>query len=378
MWLYILIYFIVVLIVGSAKKQKQQQDYFKYIMIFLAVFVGITDMFGGYDRYIYCELWDEVADAIRDGVDVRETRIFEYYTKEVGFLAWNLITALVSRNRYIFILLTTFLLYFLLYRGIKRQTENPLFALIPFFALTFFFSFTYLRQMLAAGFAWQALQYVEKRNLKMFALWVLIGFSFHNSALIFFPVYFIPFRKFNLKWSAYAILASLILGVSGFSSALFDAYASVDAERINAAGYSIDIGFRWAYLIEALFFYYFIHRYYDKLGNDNSSLIGLNLSIIFCCILLLFIKSDNGGRLGWYFLIGLYSILSSIFAGKKKLANPLFMIIVCLFLYIRILNIWGIQLYPYKTFFTPGIREGDNIEEIYEYDHNYDKDKFYR
>lgn len=378
MWLYILLFFVVVLLYNTAKTEKQRQDYFKYIMIFLAIFVGISDMLGGYDRYIYSELWEEVADAIAYGNDVRSTRIFEYYTKEVGFLTWNVLIGIITRNRYIFIMLTTFLIYFLFYRGLKKQTENPLFALIPFFALTYFYSFTYLRQMLAAGFVWQSLQYIEKRNLKMFALWVLIGFSFHNSALIFFPVYFLPFKKFELKWVNFVVFVSLLIGLSGFSSSLFETYASVDIERTNATKYSIDMGFRWAYFIEALFFYYFIYRFYNKLGKDNGSLVGLNLSIIFCCILLIFIKSDNGGRLGWYFMIGLYSLLSSIFAGKNKLANPFLVIIVCLFLYIRILNIWGILLYPYKTFFTPGIREGDYIEELYEYDHNYDIDKFYR
>ena len=54
------------------------------------------------------------------------------------------------------------------------------------------------------------------------------------------------------------------------------------------------------------------------------------------------------------------------------------LIVVCFFLFVRILVAWGIQLYPYKTFFTNGHREGDFIYEKYEYDQNYDKDKFYK
>ena len=44
----------------------------------------------------------------------------------------------------------------------------------------------------------------------------------------------------------------------------------------------------------------------------------------------------------------------------------------------RILLAWGIQIYPYKTFLTSGVREGDIIEMEYEYDHDYDENKFYR
>jgi len=35
-------------------------------------------------------------------------------------------------------------------------------------------------------------------------------------------------------------------------------------------------------------------------------------------------------------------------------------------------------LSPYKTFFTNGHREGDYIYNIYEYDPQYDVDKFYK
>jgi len=52
--------------------------------------------------------------------------------------------------------------------------------------------------------------------------------------------------------------------------------------------------------------------------------------------------------------------------------------IVSFVLFLRILTSWGVLLYPYKTFFTNGHRENDYIFERYEYDYNYDKDKFYK
>ena len=61
---------------------------------------------------------------------------------------------------------------------------------------------------------------------------------------------------------------------------------------------------------------------------------------------------------------------------NTKLANM--MVVVSFFLFLRIVNQWGMMLYPYKTFFTDGFRKGDEIEAKYEYDHNYDRDKFYR
>lgn len=379
MILYILIFLVIVALSNNTKSLLHQQQYFKYLMIFLAFFVGVSDMLGGYDRYIYGELFDRLADALHsDGGDIMSTQVVAYYHKEFGFVTWNYLIAHISSNRYVFILLTTLLIYFLFYRGLKKQTENPLFALVLFMALTFFFSFTYLRQMLAAGFVWQSLKYVEKRNLKMFCLWVFIAFSFHNSAIIFFFVYFIPLKKLDRKWMTWIVLGCLVLGLSGVPSALFDAYGDATDSAIRTGKYAEETGFRIAYLVEAIFFFYFIYKHYNTLGNNTRSVIGLNLSIIFCCVLLFFIKSENGGRLGWYFMIGLYSTFSTIFAGKKRVTNSNFIILTCLVLYIRILMIWGVLLYPYKSFFTNGIRKGDSIEMKYEYDHDYDYDKFYR
>ncbi len=46
-------------------------------------------------------------------------------------------------------------------------------------------------------------------------------------------------------------------------------------------------------------------------------------------------------------------------------------------MFTRIVFAWGFFIDPYKTFFTDGVREGDWINEQYEYDHNYERDKFY-
>ena len=384
MILYILIFLAVLYLYNTAKTPKQQQTYFKYMMIFLALFVGLADMLGGYDRYIYGELFDSSADAIHAGKSFKETLVFSVYGSEFGYGLWNVLVGAITTNRYIFIMLSTFLMYFLFYRAIKQQTENPIFALIVFMALTFYFSFTYLRQMLAAAIVWQSLPYVEKRNLKMFCLWVFIAFSFHNSAIVFLPVYFIPFRKFKREWVDAVIIACLLLGLSGFSSNLFEAYADATSalERVNVQKYAVDEGFRWAYFIEAFFFYYIIRKYYSKLGNNKISIVGLNLSIIFCCILLLFLHSENGGRIGWLFMIGLYSMLTTTFAGIKKVANASIIIIVSFALFFRITYLWGENgfqiLYPYKTFLTPGVRKPDRCHDVYEYDNKYDENKFYR
>lgn len=103
------------------------------------------------------------------------------------------------------------------------------------------------------------------------------------------------------------------------------------------------------------------------------------MALAFCAILLLFAKSENGGRLSWYYMIGIVATLSNItLRYKRSSVYSLGVALLSFMLFLRITISWGVLLRPYKTFFTEGVREKDYIEQKYEYDHGYDRDKFYR
>ena len=80
-------------------------------------------------------------------------------------------------------------------------------------------------------------------------------------------------------------------------------------------------------------------------------------------------------------MIGVLCTLSNICVKRKRVfQHGLLMIVICLGLYVRVYNSWQmyLNLYPYKTFMTNGYRVGDYSWIHYEYDHNYDRDKFHR
>jgi hypothetical protein len=144
----------------------------------------------------------------------------------------------------------------------------------------------------------------------------------------------------------------------------------------------MDAGFRWAYLMEAIFFLYVILSNYKNIPNHTRNVVLLNMSLIFCAILLFFIRSENGGRLGWIYMIGIICTLADICVEKRKLNRfGMIMMIVSFLLFVRIYRGWQnsmLGLYPYKTFLSDGYRNGDPIRERFEYDFAYDEDKFYR
>lgn len=351
-----------------------------YFMVALGVFIGLGDMLGGYDRYIYGELFDDMANVTRDGGNPWLSDSFSFYGSEFGYGTLSAIISFFTSNRYIFIFILTLIIYILLISSLKEYADNAPFAMIMFMGLWMFFTFTYLRQVLGCTIAWLSVKYIIERDLKRFLLVLFIAFSFHNSAIIFLPMYFFPIRKFSERTIIITMIVALIMGLSPIPQGLFEAYGEIDANRVRES-YAVEQGFRFAYLFEAVFFLFVILVNYRNIPNKPQNIVMLNIALVFCAILLIFVRSENGGRLSWFFMIGLLCTLSNICIVNKKLTRSgLLMIIVSLTLYMRVYNAWQeyLNLYPYKTFLTNGYREGDYSWEHYEYDHNYDINKFYR
>lgn len=381
MIIYLIWFFLsVLLFYGTLKTSKKVQVQLSvFFLLALGIFVGLGDMLGGYDRYIYADLYDSMADFNHTGGNPWLSPSFAFYGGEFGYGTFCALLTYVTSNRYIFIFIATMVIYALLIRSLSKYVDNMPFAVVMFMALWFFFTFTYLRQMIGATIAWLSIQYIINRDWKRFLLVMFIAYSFHNSAIVFLPMYFVPIRKFSQKQILTVMAAALLIGLSPAPQGMFAAYGEVDADRVNSANYEMDAGFRWAYLIEAAFFLYVILRNYKNISNHAKDVVMLNIALVFCAILLVFIRSENGGRLGWFYMIGVMCTLSNICVKNKKvLAQGVLMFVVCFLLFFRILYGWGILLNPYKTFLTDGYRAGDYIHEQYEYDDRYDENKFYR
>ena len=382
MWLYLLIFFIPVFFFLSTNPGRNQNSSFLFLFLLgLSLFVGFSDMFGGYDRYIYGEIFDNIADITTTKGKYSESIYYNFYSSEIGYTFLNVLISFFTENRYIFILIVTLIIYTCLFISLRKYTENYPLAVVLFMGLWFFFTFTYLRQVLAATIVWLSIQYVVERKFWKFLVVFLIGFSMHNSAIIFFPLYFIPLKKFSPKLIVGVMLFLLLLGLSPLPNSFFEIYESSSIVERHAE-YNASGDLRIAYILEAFFFLYLILKSYKYIPADKSHVVLLNMALIFCGILLLFVRSENGGRLSWYYMIGIIATITSICTYKTNKQNkiPLFLIGLSLFLYIRIYTGWQVylNLYPYKTFFTNGVRVGDYSWENYEYNHEYDNDKFCR
>lgn len=382
MWIYILLLLIPVFAFFSlGRKGAKSVSFLTVYLSILAIFVGLGDMLGGYDRYIYSHYFDSLADYLKSGDGLFSPRIIAMgYRTEMGYVLWNFLLAHITANRYIFIFLTTLLIYFLLFQSFKKYTENYPFAMILFMGLWFAFTFTYLRQVLAASIGFLSIRYIIDRKLWKFLLVVVIAMSFHNSAIILLPFYFLPQKKYSKNAVLVLMFVCLVLGLTNVTTSLYSVYGDVTEDVGRLSRYDAEGSFRIAYFLEAVFVLFFLLRKYETFkADDRKQIVLVNMALCFCAILLFFIRSENGGRMSWFYMLGVISTLSYLVAQRPiKSDVSLTLIGVSVLLYLRIIMLWGPMLSPYKTFLTNGERPEYVDSQMFEYDHNYGKDKFYR
>lgn len=386
MLLYISIFFVTLIsYLATYKNDEQSRRWIIGMMVFLALFVGLADMLGGYDRYIYGVLFDSLC--FRDEpwkAFMPPTKIYEFYGSEFGYCALNYAITFVTNNRYIFIFIVTVIIYALICRSLMRYTGNYPFAVMVFMGLWFFFTFTYLRQVLAASIGWMAFEYAARRKPWHFFAVVLLAFSFHNSALVLLPMYFVPIKKFNSSSVIVILIGCALVGATNIAGMAFSGYGEVSGDIIRAEGYveqAEEGAIRFEYVLEAVVFLTFIFLRYDDIDEGDELQVTMsNAAIIFCAMLLLFLRSENGGRISWFYMIGIISTITYLATNRRDFSMYNLALVGLFFgLFMRILIQWGnlTILYPYKTFLTNGAPAGW-VPGVYEYDHRYDEDKFYK
>nr|WP_311454946.1 EpsG family protein [uncultured Prevotella sp.] len=352
-----------------------------FFMLALSLFIGLGDMIGGYDRYIYGEVFDSIADEMRSGRNL--SRLFYLVNgKEFGYFVWQIIVSIFTPNRYIFILVTTLAIYYLFFRIMKEyMLEYPL-SVVLFMGMMFYFSMTYLREVFGIAILWQGIRYIWERKFWKYTLIVMLAASFHASILIAILIYFVPIKCYSKKTIILLLVMCFLIGMTPLPYLIL-ANAGSFTEK-NTGGFKAyelqDQGFRIEYVLEVVFFIWIIFKNYTRIDTDKRTLTFLNITIGLCLILLFFMRFGQGGRFAWPFYIGVFYMIPYL-VRKNKTSLPFASIVLVVFslLFIRISIAWKSLNVPYTTFLTNGMPAGDGkIFNKYEYDLNYVDDKFYR
>lgn len=365
----------------QSRKRVLSPTLFFSFMLITSLFIGLGDMIGGYDRYIYGEVFDSIADEMRGERNLSQL-FYLVNGKEFGYFVWQVIVSIFTPNRYIFILMTTLTMYYLFFRVMKKyMLEYPL-SVVLFMGMMFYFSMTYLREIFGIAILWQGLKYIWERKFWKYSLLVLLSASFHTSILITLLIYFIPVKCYSKKTIILLLFISLVVGMTPLPNIILANAGSFTEKSMGGVkSYELqDQGFRIEYVLEVFFFIWLIFKSYDKIDTDKRTLTFLNMTIGLCLILLFFMRFGQGGRFAWPFYIGVFYMIPYTISKQKTSVwmTPMVIVLFSL-LFVRITIAWESLNVPYKTFLTNGMPAGDGtIFDKYEYDLDYVNNKFHR
>jgi len=223
----LLILFVVIMsIIGN---KSEQYNIYWILVLLLIVFCGIRDPFVfrdmpnyySYFKFGYFE--DGEAD---DNVNV-------------GFWLLNVIVKCIISNFIFFSFLTSFIIIKIYSWFILKYSINAYLSLVLFVFLAYFSCFFLLRQYLAVPFTLIAFYYLLQRNQIKFLLWTIIATSFHTSALIILPMYYVyslPINKRNIivLFISSIILAALLHTVASFVMSFSEYYSQYLSKEYEA------------------------------------------------------------------------------------------------------------------------------------------------
>lgn len=109
----------------------------------------------------------------------------------IGYTILNQAFKIILNNFYLFGMVVCGTVIFIYSNFIKKYSTKPCFSILLFVLIVYFSTFFLYRQVLASACGVVAFKYVLDKNFKWTLIWSLVAVSFHTSAAIILPVYFI-------------------------------------------------------------------------------------------------------------------------------------------------------------------------------------------
>lgn len=244
------------------------------------------------------------------------------------------------------------------YVAIWQQSPNPALSVYLFFASGIYFdSFNGLRQYIAVAIIVFSYKYIPNRKFGRYLIMVIIAFTFHYSAVLAIPVFFIRYIKIDLKKACTIIIGCLAGGTIIFKlvSVLlsFTRYKFfLTSVEYKAQPTTSTILFTT--VISLISYGYIV---YKKKNVSERFQQMMNFQILPWCTAILSITIPLAWRVQYYFMFFeiIYVPAFLLEVKSKKTRRVLTMIVVCMY---TLITFWGMiqnnwyGALPYNYYFN--------------------------
>lgn len=238
-----------------------------------------------------------------------EMKFLLHHRWELGFVFLTKIISLFVTDGYQYLFIASCFFLIPMFLFIYRNSEDPMLSLIVFMATGFFLSsMIIMRQMFALAILYSSIPYIKKKALGKFILIVLLACSFHRTAIVFLPMYYIDKLKLNTRRWGELIAVSVFLGISGDKIRIFLNHFARGIERGNSNGGGTLLLVLWIFIFLTILFAK------KDLASSNSDIM-LKLLAIGATIQPIVFAFSNWARVVSYFTFSLVIIIPLLVKG---------------------------------------------------------------
>lgn len=250
--------------------------------------------------------------------------------------------------------------YVLLLLCIRKYSEKYWQSYFWYFMFTYFFllGMNLIRQFVAMMIVWYGISYIEEKKFMKYLICVLIATSFHFTAIIMLPFYFIFNKKLKLSLIALATVIAVPINFV-FTEVLTWLFKTFKPSYLNsnyiAKSFEIDVPYVGTCLITILLIVLFFNKIYQEGQNGkgkyniifvNSVFVGVFI-VLFCSWLPIY------KRFAVYFLLPGMFLIPNILQNEQRkmirIALNVLQLLLCLFYLVRYIPHWDVL--PYRSMF---------------------------
>lgn len=154
-------------------------------------------------------------------IEISHLRIKDFLTfpVEKGYELLNAFIAIFTQNFQWVIVITAFLTIVILTVVVYRYSENYILSFLLYIPFFYFFTLSGIRQGLALSISLLSFQFLREKKFFKYCFVVFLATSFHYTAIILLPAYFI--LNIKLTWKKISVFGALTLIIYLFTERIF-------------------------------------------------------------------------------------------------------------------------------------------------------------
>jgi len=276
----LLLYFILLAITEFIIQKQKTKLSSNWLIIRITSFIGLLFFFGlrgfiGWDWYLYYPAFNKVPNIFHFSREIFSEINFDH-----GFIIYMSFLKAICNNFHFFIFINTLIDIIILDLLIRQYSKyNYAFVFLVFITMGgFYFETDILRSAKCLMLFLLSLRYLFERKMIPYFILNIIGCTFHISAVVFLPLYFILHKKVPKYVAVLIFITGFLLFflqieyvrpfLFWITSILGERFTNLLNKYLNISVYSRAYGFTIG-LVERIITVTLILIYYDKLINES-------------------------------------------------------------------------------------------------------------